>query len=106
MMSAFQPIATEQRTQFYVGLVPQPDSCSTANRRSLVTSSARASSGELSLPNIHGDVGPSAARAALFILPRRPLRRCCSFVDPGSLTRLVFGRAEMSDGGRHPANIS
>src|SRR5262245_7068131 len=25
MMSAFQPIATEQRTQFYVGLVPKAD---------------------------------------------------------------------------------
>jgi hypothetical protein len=25
MMSAFQPIATEQRTQLYVGFVPQAD---------------------------------------------------------------------------------
>ena len=30
-MSAFQPIATEQRTQFYVGFVPIPNSCTASN---------------------------------------------------------------------------
>jgi hypothetical protein len=30
MTSAFHPIANEQRTQFYVGSVPIPDSCSAA----------------------------------------------------------------------------
>ena len=30
-MSAFHPIATEQRTQFYVGFVPQADSRTAAN---------------------------------------------------------------------------
>ena len=31
MMSAFHPIATEQRTQFYVGFVPSTDSCTATN---------------------------------------------------------------------------
>ena len=32
MMSAFHPKATEQRTQFYVGLMPTTDSFTEANR--------------------------------------------------------------------------
>ena len=30
LLSAFHPKATEQRTQFYVGFVPEPNSCTAA----------------------------------------------------------------------------
>jgi hypothetical protein len=43
MMSAFHPIATEQRTQFYVGLVPLPDSCSAAKKRFIRSARRRVS---------------------------------------------------------------
>jgi len=44
MMSAFHPIATEQRTQFYVGFVPKAE---IAARRSIMSSAAA----DLALPD-------------------------------------------------------